>query len=99
MNKTYISGKVTGLDYNIAYKSFEDAEYEVHALLGSTSVNPMKFCPNEPSWTWEQYMELCCKHLLYCDSIFMLKNWGHSKGARCEYALAKELGLKIYFQI
>ena len=28
----------------------------------------------------------------------MLRNWASSKGARCEYALAKELGLKIEFQ-
>jgi hypothetical protein len=28
----------------------------------------------------------------------MLKNWGKSKGARCEYVLAKELGLNVVFQ-
>jgi hypothetical protein len=97
MAKVYISGKVTGLDYNVAYKMFEDAEQEVKKL-GGTPINPMKFCPNEPSWTWEQYMEICCKELLYCDGIYMLNNWGHSKGARCEYALAKELGLTVQFQ-
>jgi len=97
MSKVYISGKVTGLDYDVAFKMFEDAEQEVKNL-GGTPVNPMRFCPNEPTWAWEKFMEICLKELLYCDGIFMLKNWGHSKGARIEYVVAKELGFKVEFQ-
>jgi len=95
--KIYISGKVTGLNYDIVYKYFEDAEVDIKKM-GHEPINPMKFCPNDPTWTWEQYMELCLKHLLYCDGIYLLDNWGHSKGARVEYAVAKELELKVLFQ-
>jgi len=35
--------------------------------------------------------------LLECEAIYMVKDWGQSKGARLEYAIAKELGLYILF--
>jgi hypothetical protein len=101
MIKVYISGKVSGLDHDTAFKSFEDAEKWI-VSFGKIPINPMKFCPSEPnfdpSWTWEQYMDVCCRELLRCEEIFMLKDWGHSRGARVEHAMAKELGLSIYFQ-
>jgi hypothetical protein len=58
----------------------------------------MKICQPNDSWAWEDYMEKDLGILLRCDGIYMLNNWGNSKGARCEYALAKELGLTIRFQ-
>ena len=36
--------------------------------------------------------------LFCCDAIYMLKDWGMSRGARIEYAIAKELNLKIFFE-
>lgn len=31
-------------------------------------------------------------------TLFMQKDWGQSKGARVEYAIARELGLQIYHE-
>lgn len=36
--------------------------------------------------------------LTLCDSIFMLKGWWRSKGARLERHIAKVLGMKIIYQ-
>ncbi len=97
MAKVYISGKITGLDYQEAFDIFEKAELEVKNL-GGTPINPMKICENNPNWSWEDYMEKDLGALLRCEGIYMLKNWGNSRGARIEYAVAKEMGLTIEFQ-
>jgi len=97
MSKIYISGKVTGLPFEEAYQLFEEAEREVISL-GGKPVNPTKLVEQVEGWTWEDYMEKDLGFLLRCEGIYMLRNWSSSKGARCEYALAKELGLQIQFQ-
>jgi hypothetical protein len=97
MSKVYISGKISGLDYQEAFKKFEEAEKDV-IQFGGVPVNPMKICGNNPDWTWEDYMDKDLAALLRCEGIYMLNNWGASKGARVEYAVAKELGLTIVFQ-
>ena len=43
-------------------------------------------------------MEKDLSALLRCDGIYMLDNWGSSKGARIERAVAMELGLSIVYQ-
>ena len=97
MAKVYISGKISGLQLEEAYKLFEQAEEEVKNL-GGTPVNPMKICQQNDSWDWEDYMEKDLGVLLRCEGIYVLKNWGSSKGARVEYAVAKEMQLTIIFQ-
>jgi hypothetical protein len=34
-----------------------------------------------------------------CTAIYMMKGWEHSLGARAEWALAKALGLDIFYEI
>ena len=36
--------------------------------------------------------------LMKCDAIYMLNDWGQSRGARIEYVIAKELGLEIIYE-
>lgn len=96
MAKVYISGKITGLSFDEAFKNFEDAEQEVKDM-GGIPVNPMKLEHKENA-DWYDFMEKDLAALLRCDGIYMLKNWGDSKGARCEYFLAKSLDLKVVFQ-
>lgn len=56
----------------------------------------------EGTWTlhdiWCQYMKEDIGALLNCDGIFMLKNWGSSKGARVEHTVAKEMCLKVEYE-
>lgn len=35
----------------------------------------------------------------YCDAIYLLQGWEHSKGARVEFALAEFLGLEIIYEV
>ena len=89
----YISGKVTGLDIEIAKQSFEEAETKL-IELGYVVINPLKL-PNNHDKKWESYMRVCIINLALCDAIYMLDGWENSKGANLEYYLAYELKIKV----
>ena len=93
--KIYIAGKITGLTEEEYTEKFSNATL-VLMDNGVTVVNPVIICSGlDESNTWKEYMDICLFNLIRCDSIYMLNNWFDSKGARVEYAVAKELGLKI----
>ena len=103
--KIYISGKISGLPIGIA-----KAKFKWHAgfleIKGYEPVNPFDGEPifEKPlsSYTkdeiWAIFMATDIKELFACEAIYMLKDWGQSKGARVEYAIAKEIGLKIFYE-
>ena len=93
----YISGKVTGIE-NKAYELFEQAEIKLKNS-GYLVCNPMKINHDYHDKSWESYMKLAIKNMLDCDEIYMLKNYTSSKGALLELAIAKELGIKIKYEI
>lgn len=94
--KIYISGKITGIDVQVAQEYFETVEKEL-VKAGHTPINPMKLVPYHPDLTWLDYMKEDLAALLACDAILMLDNWTDSKGARVEHAVAKEFGLQLYY--
>ena len=94
--KIYVSGKVSGLPYKEVQEKFK-WHCAFLSLKGYDAVNPLDVCLFEDGREWQHYMEAALKALLGCDAIYLLKDWGQSKGARCEYALARELGLQIFF--
>ncbi len=79
----YLSGKISGLDFDEAFKLFEEAEQEVR-LLGLNPINPMKLNHNHGK-TWIDYMEVDLRALKHCVGIYMLDNYQDSDGARIEY--------------
>ncbi len=94
--RVYIAGKITGLDRVNALNLFakaqiiiEDNEYE--------AVNPFDVCEDTPDKHWSDYMGECHRELLKCDAIVMLPNWHDSRGARIEYAVAREMGILVVF--
>ena len=93
--KIYISGKITGIEEE-ALQRFEFAETNLK-LAGFDVVNPMKLEHNHDK-SWEAYMRVCIIALMSCNAIFMLLNYYQSKGAMIELALAKELGMKVYWE-
>ncbi|MGE0294919.1 MAG: DUF4406 domain-containing protein [Hyphomonadaceae bacterium] len=95
--KIYISGKISGLDYDDAFDSFSEAEDWV-LIHGHEAVNPMKKVSEQQGFTWEQYMLEDIAILFACDGIFMLRNWQDSKGARIERAICEVLGKAIFYQ-
>lgn len=96
--RTYISGKITGLDLQVAREYFELAAQQLKEA-GHLPVNPMEICPYNPEWEWHHYMAEDIRALLVCDAILMLENWRESKGARVEHAIAVQLGLKIFYSL
>jgi hypothetical protein len=97
-SKDYISGKITGLPEHEYKANFEAAEMHLRAQ-GRETINPVTLCAELPTdSTWDDYMALCLRALLKCKRIYMLRNWGDSRGARVERAVAIELGLEIIYQ-
>ncbi|NJM14034.1 MAG: DUF4406 domain-containing protein [Bacteroidales bacterium] len=97
IKKVYISGKITGLLEPEAKQIFANA-YNMLEGFGYQPVNPFDVAPFTHGWAYENYLVKGIEGLLQCQAIYMLHNWGNSKGARIEYAIARELGLKIWFE-
>jgi hypothetical protein len=45
-------------------------------------------------WSWADYLKYDLQKMMECDAICLLPGWESSRGARLEYHVAKELGLK-----
>ena len=97
--KIYISGKITGTDDYM--QRFEDAEKALNNMFPGVSViNPAKVNAAMPTdTTYEQYMAMSFTMLDMCDTIYMMQGWEQSNGAKKEIIKAKELGLKILYQV
>jgi len=103
MNKKprcYLSGAITGIKH--ADKLFARAEEKLK-LEGYEVVNPYKFgeylkkqyAKENKVPAYENYMKDDIKLLLNCDAIYLLENWGTSKGARLEKKIAEVLKMQI----
>lgn len=90
--KVFISGKVSGLPYLVAYGNFANAERTLAAMWYEV-VNPMKICKEH--WSWARCMIKCLWAIYFCDKIYQLPNWQESRGARIEYKWAKLLRKRI----
>jgi len=95
--KVYISGKISGLPLKIVEEKFK-RHFSFLKMKGFNPVNPIDISPFDASKDWHDYMIEDIAVLLKCDAIYMLKDWGQSRGARIEYQIAKELGLRILFE-
>lgn len=98
VKKIYISGKITGLETAKAISIFNKAENTIKTNFPQAQiVNPFTI-PHNHNLSWESYMKEDIKHMMDCDSIYMLKNYKESKGALIEYDLAIKLGFNILFE-
>ena len=92
MSKIYIAGKISGLEnYREVFEKAEDK------LLteGNEVMNPAVL---GEGFDYKAYMPICLAMLEACDTVFMLKNWEDSKGAKVEHEYAKIQGKKIVYQ-
>jgi hypothetical protein len=87
----YISGPVSELDYNEAFKAFAKAETTLRRKFGKKVgiVNPMMIVPKGSDWYTA--MRICIKAMMDCNYIHLLPGFEKSKGARRELALAEWL--------
>ena len=90
--KVFISGKISDLDYYVAYGKFSNAERMLQQM-GYATVNPMKIC--KQNWGWVRCMIKCLWAIFFCKKVYQLEDWKDSKGARIEYRWAKFLGKRI----
>ena len=89
----YISGKITG-NYNYVC-DFMNAELKIkEAFPDATIVNPINTTGCN---SWVEYMRKDLSQLLNCNTIYMIKGWRRSKGAKLEYKIARALGMKIIY--
>jgi hypothetical protein len=95
--KIYISGKISGLPIQPVIEKFKWHAVFLE-LKGHESINPFDVSPLDESKDWHDYMIEDIAALFKCEAIYMLKDWGQSRGARIEYQIAKELGLQIFFE-
>lgn len=93
--KVYISGAITGLHFeqNVV-PSFAAAQREIEQD-GHEAVNPLNNgIPHEAAWSIHMRADL--KMMLDCDMIYMLDGWMNSRGARLEFQIANQLGIREY---
>lgn len=91
----FISGPMSGLpNYNFA------AFNEAAAMLadeGYNVYNPADFGIVEGA-EWGDYIRATVAMLMQCESIYMLKDWNKSSGAKLELQLAQTLKMRVIFQ-
>lgn len=93
MQIVYVAGQITGMP-----EKNRPAFDRAAALLrksGYQPVIPHDICPSAASW--EDAMKADIPVLCTCDAIALLPGHEKSRGARLEYALARELGLRVIF--
>lgn len=90
--KVFISGKVSGIEYYVAYQTFANADRQLSSM-GYEVINPMKIC--KKNWSWVRCMAKCLWAIYFCDKVYQLPNWQESRGARIEYRWAKLLNKRF----
>lgn len=92
----YISGKITGTDDYL--QRFERAEKHLNTMNITDVINPAKVNSYLPELSYNQYIKMSLCMLEMCDTIYMLKNWENSIGAKLEWEFAKANNYKIMYE-
>lgn len=96
--RIYIAGKISGIEEHTYRNKFANAEKHLR-LLGHDVINPTYITHLGLDENYrELIMDILGMILTTCDAIYMLNDWTKSEGAQSEYWMAKEMGLKIYYQ-
>jgi len=91
----YISGPVTGLDYEKAAAAFYVAEGKIRSIYGAQVevVNPIRLVPKGTNRG--EAMRIRIEHLVKCNFIHMLPGSYKAIEARLELTIATELGFGV----
>ncbi len=96
--KIYIAGKISGLDEDVAARSFEAAAAFL-VKAGHEPLNPMELVEKVEGREWAEYMlEDMAIILTMAEGVYMLANWRDSPGARIEHAVAVEMKMPIFYE-
>ena len=90
--RVYISGPISGRDYQIAFEEFDQME----TILYSAGFCPKNPCKNglPKNSTWRDHMKVDIAMMMECEAIYFLPGWWRSRGALLERVLAWILGIK-----
>lgn len=96
----YICGSVTShlqiYGYFMVTVKFQNAALFLQRLDYKT-VNPMELCKS--NWSWIRCMIVCLYNLIKrCDSIYVLRDYKTSRGAKIELWVAKKLKYNIIYE-
>ena len=80
------------------YRAAEKMDREGHTIVNPLLIPASRKKPAEKTPEWSDYMRAYIKALCDCDAIFMIYGWENSKGARIEFNLAVDLGLKVIYE-
>lgn len=99
MQKIYVSGKITGLDN--WRQIFEQAEKKL-IEQGYFVISPRLIAEEveiqKSNATYQDYMRSDLRMLCICDSVYFLRNWQDSPGARLEHEIAVALKLNCIYE-
>lgn len=93
--KIYIAGPMSGLPEQ-NYPAFHATAATLRAE-GFEVVSPAEVC-SELGGDWADYMRRDIPALLTCDTIYLLKGWAKSKGARLEHTIALSLAMTVIYE-
>lgn len=94
--RIYISGPMSGME-NLNRPAFGAAEEKILSM-GHEPLNPFKIPENYNENDYRICMKNDIKELLKCDAIYLLRGWYLSRGANCEFEVARTIGLKVLMQ-
>jgi hypothetical protein len=94
MPLVYVSGPIK--DNDDFERDFDRAERDLRDL-GFTPVNPVTI-DHPPNATVEDFMRGDIRALLDCESIYLLKGWEKSSGAKLEFLVATSCGMKVLYE-
>ncbi|TDL99594.1 MAG: hypothetical protein C4K58_06800 [Flavobacteriaceae bacterium] len=96
--RIYISGKISGEQESSYFVKFKNAQIYLETLGFEEVVNPLDIHGTNPVKSWEEFMVTDIEALFSCTAVYFLKDWQDSKGARIEFAIAREMGLDLFFE-
>lgn len=94
--RTYVSGPMRGYE-GFNYPAFHQAAAHLEKA-GHEVLNPAENFDGATDLDFETYMRADLSMLLDATHIFMLNGWQNSEGARLELAVAKALGLYVWYE-
>lgn len=93
----YISGPISNTDDYLYRFNKAEAKLEYDLFI---PINPARILNELPVsyFEYKDLMRLCLDLLSMCNSIYMLRGWEKSNGARLEHEFAITHNFKIYYQ-
>ena len=110
-NKIYISGPITGHKdwcerFTIAVIRVSQPEFfdrygtaemsERYGVFRFEPVSALDYGCDDKSWRWN--MRKSVWKMLWCSTVYFLRGWHKSRGARIEFRIAEILGKRIIFE-